>query len=112
MKQHWTKEPYGIPHKNGHVRFYIIGIDEDVFGYLGWFDMTDWNKGWKKVWEAAQKSRSGASGHDFQVVRHDQLLDLSRNVRWALEEALEDKDETTWVWWSRQESKQEKENGN
>jgi hypothetical protein len=26
-------------------------------------------------------------------------------VKWAFEEALEDKDETTWLWWYRQEKK-------
>ena len=40
---HWTKEDHGIPHKNGHVRFYLVGFDDDVFGYLGWFDMNDCN---------------------------------------------------------------------
>lgn len=110
MEKHWTEEPYGIPHKNGKVRFYLVGIDDDVCGYLGWFDMTDWDKGWEKVWEAAQNSRSGRSGEDFQVLRHDQMLVLMRNVQWAFEDALEDKNETTWVWWSNKERKQEKQN--
>ena len=107
MGVNWMDEKYGIPHKNGHVRFYMVGIDEDVFGYLGWFDMTDWNEGWKKVWAAAQDSRCGANGYDFQVMRHDQLMDLARNVHWALEEALEDKDETTWLWWYRKKEAEE-----
>lgn len=104
--KHWMEEPYGVPHKNGHVRFYMVGYDEDVWGYLGWFDMTDWDEGWKKVWEAAEKNRNGDS--DFQVLRHDQMLDLMRNVQWAFEDALEDKDETTWGWWYRQEKLKEK----
>ena len=54
---HWTKEEHGIPHKNGHVRFYLVGFDDDVFGYLGWFDMNDWDEGWKKVWETAEAHR-------------------------------------------------------
>jgi hypothetical protein len=24
-------EPYGVPHKNGMVRFYLVGTDEDVY---------------------------------------------------------------------------------
>ena len=103
----WMKEPYGIPHKNGMVRFYLIGTDEDVFDYLGWFDMTDWDKGWGKVWEAAQKSRNAENGEDFQVLRHDQMLDLMRNVQWAFEDALKDKDETTFSYWWKQERQTE-----
>jgi len=98
----WMTEEGGIPHKNGSVRFYLIGIEEGVFAYLGWFDMTNWEKGWKKVWKAAQE-RHGDD--EFDVIRHDQLLDLASNVKWAFEEALEDKDETTWLWWYRQEKK-------
>ena len=100
----WMTEEHGVPHKNGMVRFYLIGIDEDVHGYLGWYDMTDWDEGWKKVWAAAEAHRFSNNG-EFQVLRHDQMLELMRNVQWAFEEALEDKDETTWAWWWRQEKK-------
>ena len=103
MKSEWMDEEHGIPHKNGMVRFYLVGVEEDVYGYLGWFDMTDWDEGWKKVWEAAQNSRAATNGDGFQVIRHDQLEDLARNVQWALFEALEDKDERTWLWYARQE---------
>jgi hypothetical protein len=35
------------------------------------------------------------------------MLDLMRNVQWAFELALEDKDETTWsYWWKQEKSKQ------
>lgn len=101
--ENWMGEEHGIPHKNGMVRFYLVGVEEDVFGYLGWYDMTDWDEGWKKVWADAQASRSGRNGDEFQVLRHDQLQDLMRNVQWAFEEALEDKDERTWLWYCRQE---------
>lgn len=109
----WMTEPYGVPHKNGMVRFYLVGIDEDVWGYLGWFDMTDWDKGWEKVWEAAIASRKRMNDlepENIQVLRHDQMLDLSRNVQWALEEALEDKDETTFAYWWNQEKQTKEEN--
>jgi hypothetical protein len=104
----WMSKKHGIPHKNGMVRFYLVGFDEDVFDYLGWFDMTDWDKGWEKVWETAQNSRSAKNGENFQVLRHDQMLDLMRNVQWAFEEAMEDKDETTWGYWIRKEHEEEK----
>jgi hypothetical protein len=104
-EKHWMEEPYGIPHKNGYVRFYIVGFDEDVFGYLGWFDMTDWEKGWDKVFKAAVKSHGSKSAEDFQILRHDQILDLMNNVQRALQDALEDKDETTFYWWYQKEEK-------
>ncbi len=106
----WMAEEYGIPHKNGMVRFYVVGVDEDVYGYLGWFDMTDWDEGWKKVWEAAEESRN--EGDNFQVLRHDQMLDLMRNVQWAFELALEDKDETNFSYWWKQEKQREEEKVN
>ena len=98
----WMTKEEGIPHKNGLVRFYFIGHEESVFGYLGWHDMTDWDEGWKKVWAAAKAHPLSGNG-EFQVLRHDQLQDLQRNVQDAFEEALEDKDETTWLWWCRKE---------
>jgi len=102
----WMTEPYGVPHKNGMVRFYVVGSEESVYGYLGWFDMTDWDKGWKKVWAAAEAKCN--EGDAFEVLRHDQLVDLLYNAQWALAEALEDKDETTFSYWWKQE-KQTKE---
>jgi hypothetical protein len=104
----WMSEENGIPHKNGSVRFYLIGYEEDVYGYLGWHDMTDWDEGWEKVWAAAEKRSPNEA---FQVLRHDQLQDLQRNVQYAFEEALEDKDETTWLWWHRKETAEAKAKG-
>ena len=98
----WMTERDGIPHKDGKVRFYLVGFDEDVYKYLGWYDMTDWDEGWLRVWADAKAYQCGDAG-SFQVFRHDQLLDLKRNVDNAFEQALEDKDETTWIWWIQQE---------
>ena len=106
-EKHWMEEEYGVPHKNGMVRFYVVGIDEDVFGYLGWFDMTDWDEGWKKVWAAAEAKCN--EGDAFQVLRHDQMLDLMRNVQWAFQDAMEVEDETTDMWWMRKKWKEEDE---
>jgi hypothetical protein len=86
----------GIPNKNGMVRFYAIGRAEGASAYLGWYDMTDWNEGWKKVWADAENTmRRRAWDNDlgFEVLRHDQLEDLSHNVQSALFEAMEDPDE-------------------
>ena len=108
MNKDWMNEEYGIPHKNGMVRFYVVGFDEDMFSYLGWYDMTDWNKGWEKVWaDALEEPNFDINEGNFQVLRHDQLLDLKNNVDWALEEALEDKEETTFSWWWRKKKEGE-----
>ena len=90
----------GIPNKNGMVRFYVIGRAEGASAYLGWYDMTDWNEGWKKVWADAENTmRRRACDNDlgFEVLRHDQLEDLSHNVQSALFEAMEDPDPRPWV---------------
>jgi hypothetical protein len=100
-------EEYGVPHKNGMVRFYVVGVNEYVHGYLGWFDMTDWDEGWKKVWKAAEEKVN--EGDDFRVLRHDQVFDLIRNAQCALEEALADKEETTDMWWMHKKWKEEEE---
>ena len=110
MEKDWMTEEYGVPHKNGHVRFYLISSEEDVYGYLGWFDMTDWDKGWDKVWEAAKKKRNVEDAQDFEILRHDQLLDLLSNVQFALQEALEDKEETTFLYWFNKRNPKEKSN--
>ena len=111
MDSSWMTEEYGIPHKNGMVRFYMIGIDEDVFKYLGWYDMTDWETGWNKVWADAQATQQGQGDASFQIVRHDQLETLALNIHMAFSEALEDKDETTFFWWHRKISAKRKKNG-
>lgn len=51
--------------------------------------------------------RERHGGEAFEVIRHDQLQDLQKNVQYAFEEALEDKDETTWLWWYRKEREAE-----
>ena len=50
----WMTEEYGIPHKDGKVRWYVIGFQEDMFEYLGWFDMTDWDGGFEYVLMSAR----------------------------------------------------------
>jgi hypothetical protein len=102
--KNWMEEEYGVPHKNGHVRFYVIGMGEDEYEYLGWYDMTDWDLGWDKLM-AYVLTRN--HGEDFHILRHDQLIDLKNNVDWVLEEALQDKDETTFSWWYKKKNPKE-----
>ena len=98
----------GIPNKNGMVRFYVIGRDEGASAYLGWYDMTDWNEGWKKVWADAENEMClrTRGNVEFEVLRHDQLEDLSHNVQSALFEAMEDPDPRQWVGLTKEEAKE------
>ena len=105
----WTNEEYGIPHKDGKVRWYVIGYQESEFEYLGWFDMTDWDEGFVEVLSAARLLKWVVdSDEDYRILRHDQLLELKNNVDWALEEAMQVQGETTFEWWYEQSKLKEK----
>ena len=102
-------EEYGIPHKDGKVRWYVIGYQESEFEYLGWFDMTDWDEGFVEVLSAARLLKWVVdSDEDYRILRHDQLLELKNNVDWALEEAMQVQGETTFEWWYEQSKLKEK----
>lgn len=100
-EKHWTMEDFGIPHTEGYVRFYLLGFDELAYDYLGWFDMNDWDKGMQKVWQAAEKSQY--KDEHYELLRHDQLMDLSRNVRLLIEEALDETNPVIAEYWSKKE---------
>ena len=93
----WMTEEDGIPHKDGKVRWYVVGPEEDMYGYLGWHDMTDWYKGLEEVMFDAKQI--ACDSFNFQVLRHDQLITLLRNVYFAIEEALDVPGETTYNYW-------------
>lgn len=92
MNSDWMDEKYGIPHKNGKIRWFMIGRGEFMYKHLGLYDMTDWNKGWEKLWADASHVATvrGERVNDFEVMRQDQLEDLSNNVQAALFEAMEE----------------------
>ena len=100
-KKHWTMEDFGIPHTEGYLRFYLIGFDEYVSEYLGWFDMNDWDKGMQKVWQAAEKSEH--RDEQYQLIHHNQLLELSRNVRALMEDALDETNPVIAEYWAKKE---------
>jgi hypothetical protein len=105
----WMNEEYGIPHKDGKVRWYVIGYQESEFEYLGWFDMTDWDEGFEEVLMSARLLKWVVdSDEDYRILRHDQLLELKNNVDWALEEAMQVQGETTFEWWYEQSKLKEK----
>ena len=110
----WMTEEYGIPHKDGKVRWYVVGFGEFEFGYLGWFDMTDWDQGYEEVLSAARLLKWFTEpDYNYLTLRHDQLVGLQDNLNLALQEAMVVKGETTPEWWSKkitQEKKLKKKN--
>jgi len=101
QEKHWTQEDFGIPHTEGYIRFYLLGFDEYVYDYLGWFNMNDWDEGWKKVWQAAEKSDH--KDEAYKLLRHDQMVDLMRNVQGAFELALEEVNPIIADYWAKKE---------
>ena len=100
-EKHWTMEDFGIPHTEGYLRFYLLGFDEDIYEYLGWFNMNDWDKGMQKVWQAAEKSQH--KDENYHLLDHNQLLEVSRSVRSLMEEALDETNPVIAEYWSKKE---------
>ena len=92
----WMDE-YGIPHDNGKIKWYILAYQEDGGHYLGEYDMTDWDKGWNIMFDDALKCVDKFIDEDgqWQVCRHDQVLDMM----WAVFNALEQSKSlnSTWI---------------
>jgi hypothetical protein len=84
----WMDE-YGIPHDNGKIKWYILAYQEDGGHYLGEYDMTDWDKGWDIMFADALKCVNKFIDEDgqWQVCRHDQVLDMMWGVFNALEQS-------------------------
>ncbi len=98
----WMTEEYGPPHKDGKIRWYVVGFQECEYAYLGWFDMTEWDDGFDEVLSAAKLLEWVVeTNDDYRILRHDQLLCLQENLNWALQEAMKVKGETTPEWWCK-----------
>ena len=84
----WMQEKDGwqpIPHDNGKIKWYVLGIEEDGGHYVGEYDMTDWNKGWEEMWVKAQdKANRFLGDYEWTLLRQDQLIDIMFNVASAL----------------------------
>ena len=105
----WMTEEYGIPHKDGKVRWYVVGFGEYEFAYLGWFDMTDWDEGFEEMLTAVRLLEWVAdANYDYRTLRHDQLLGLQDNLSLALQEAMVVEGETTPEWWHEKITQEEK----
>ena len=83
--KNWIKED-GIPHKDGKIKWYALGFQEDEYFYIGEFDMTNWNKTFdEEVFPKAQEHADACFESDmWQVIRADQLFDLMFNVAHAM----------------------------
>ena len=82
----WKAEG-NIPHKDGKIKWYIIGMFEDEYHYLGEHDMTDWDKAWDAVFAEAMKVATKYGFEEWNVVRKDLLIDNMWNIFNALEES-------------------------
>ena len=104
----WMTQEYGIPHKDGKVRWYVVGFQEFEFAYLGWFDMTDWDEGFEEVLSAVRLLEWAVDAdEDYRILRHDQLIGLQDNLNWALQEAMVVEGETTPEWWCKKLTQEE-----
>ena len=90
----WIEEG-GIPHNNGKIKWYAVGLDESVYYYVGEFDMTDWDKTIEEVIAKADEYMNRCFRNDFnwQILRKDHLVDLMWNVAGCLRESGEFKNE-------------------
>jgi hypothetical protein len=107
------KEDSGIPHKDGKIKWYVIGFEEDESTYLGEYDMTDWDKTFEEqVFPKAQEDADSFFASDlWQVMRADQLRDLMFNVASALQSSGDFKEKwigNDWYDWLDEEDDEEK----
>jgi hypothetical protein len=102
------KEESGIPHKDGKIKWYALGTEQDAGHYVGEYDMTDWDTAWDKVWEEAQKNFDRFFSEEWTLVRKDQLIDMMFNVASALYSSGDFKEEwvigTDWYDWLDEEN--------
>ena len=70
------------------VRFCMVSVVEDGTCILGDYDMTDWEKGWDKVWsDCADKAAQLNIALDcVNVLRIDQAMDLWLDLQVMLEQ--------------------------
>lgn len=96
------KEESGIPHDNGKIKWYAIGLGEDESFYIGEYDMTDWDKTFDE--QVFPKAEAGADSFfnrdDWHVMRKDQVIDVMHNLSMALHSSGDFKKD--WIgsdWW-------------
>ena len=73
------------------VRFCMVSVVEDGTCVLGDYDMTDWEKGWDKVWsDCSEKAEQLNIALDcVNVLRIDQAMDLWLDLQIMLEREME-----------------------
>lgn len=107
------KEETGIPHRDGKIKWYVLGFEEEESAFVGEFDMTDWDKTFdEQVFPKAQEMAKHFDQDLWQVIRGDQLRDLMFNVASALYDSgdfKEDWIEKDWFDWYDEIKAEEKE---
>lgn len=108
--ENW-KEESGIPHKDGKIKWYIIGFKQDESHYIGEYDMTDWDKTFdEQVFPKAQEDANSLFESDiWQVMRHDQVRDMMFNVAHAMYDSgdfKEDWIDKDWFDWLDEEDEE------
>jgi hypothetical protein len=96
------KEESGIPHDNGKIKWYAIGLGEDESVYVGEYDMTDWDKTFdEQVFPKAEAEADRFFNRDdWHVMRKDQVIDVMHNLSMALH--LSGDFKKNWIgadWW-------------
>jgi hypothetical protein len=106
--KNWMEEKDGyqlIPHKNGKIKWYVLGFEQDGGHYVGEYDMTDWDKTFNEVVfpEAEKIAHDWLFSNEWQVMRKDQLIDMMFSVAGALYSSGDFKEEwvvgTDWYDW-------------
>jgi hypothetical protein len=96
-----------IPHKNGKIKWYVLGVEEDGGHYVGEYDMTDWNTAWEVMWEKAKKMADKYMATEWTLLRQDQLIDIMFNVANCLYSSGDFKEEwvvgSDWYDWLEEE---------
>ena len=101
----WMQES-GIPHDNGKIKWFIFSLQGDSGSgghYVGEFDMTDWEEGWKLVFAKAESVAEKYLDEDewWQTLREDQVVDVMWNVFTALHDAGSTLLDEHWVDWEQ-----------
>jgi hypothetical protein len=70
-----------------NVRFCVVSATEDGTWVLGDYDMTDWDEGWKVLWEDVKKyvEDNDMDLSTITVMRIDQAMDLWLDLQVMLE---------------------------
>ena len=77
-----------IPHEDGKIKWYAIGMQDDDYYYIGEYDMTDWDKTFEEVFKDAKDYVDENFMTDqWQILRKDQVVETMWNLAFALNDS-------------------------